>query len=262
MQWSLTEVLIIINQKLYDIYLRINLTYVTNSASRWRKIAKNLPQDLIHYTITITWFLTDSHTKVTSPRTARKKAAQNLRLHIIRIRHCDECICRWVWSFAQLGCSRRSRNIFCNVAHTTVLKETSSLLRFHFQRCSLSCRSKLVQVARWPSGLPPRFGCPLWLRRSAMAKRKSGGCRFSKFFVWATFQNLFPVTSKHSSCAKTQTQRQMHSSQWRIRMIWSLSFCAAFFLAVRGDVTFVWESVTNHVIWIVYLININYVTIR
>ena len=30
-------------------------------------------------------------------------------------------------------------------------------------------------------------------------------------------------------------------------------FCAAFFLAVRGDVTFVWESVTNHVIWIVYL---------
>ena len=158
MQWSLTEVLIIINQKLYDIYLRINLTYVTNSASRWRKIAKNLPQDLIHYT-------------------ARKKAAQNLKLHFIRIRHCDECICRWVWSFAQLGCSRRSRNIFCHVAHTTLLKEASSLLRFHFQRRSLSCRSKLIQVARRPSGLPPRFGCPLWLRRSAMAKRKSGGCQ-------------------------------------------------------------------------------------
>ena len=64
------------------------------------------------------------------------------------------------------------------------------------------------------------------------------------------------------SCAKNQTQRQMHSSQWRIRMKWSLSFCAAFFLAVRGDVTFVWESVTNHVIWIVYLINVHYVTIR
>jgi hypothetical protein len=31
---------------------------------------------------------------------------------------------------------------------------------------------------------------------------------------------------------------------------------------VRGDVTFVWESVTNHVIWIVYLINVHYVTIR
>ena len=72
--------------------------YMTNSASRWRKIAKNLPQDLIHYTITITWYLTDSHTKVTSPRTARKKAAQNLKLHFIRIRHCDECICRWVWT--------------------------------------------------------------------------------------------------------------------------------------------------------------------
>ena len=95
---------------------------------------------------------------------AREKAAQNLRLHFIRIRHCDECICRWVWSFAQLGCSRRSRNIFWNVAYTTVLKETSSLLRFHFQRRSLSCRSKLIQVARWPLGLPPRFGCPLvWL---------------------------------------------------------------------------------------------------
>ena len=135
------------------------------------------------------------------------------------------------------------------------------LLRFHFQRRSLSW-SKLIQVARGPLGLPRILGCSLLLCRSAMAKRKSGGCRFSKFFVWATFQNLFPVTSNHSSCAKTQTQRQMHSSQWRIRMIWSLSFCAAFFLAVRGDVTFVWESVTNHVIWIVYLININYVTIR
>ena len=33
----------------------------------------------------------------------------------------------------------------------------SSLLRFHFQRRSLSCRSKLIQVARWPLGLPPRF---------------------------------------------------------------------------------------------------------
>jgi len=31
---------------------------------------------------------------------------------------------------------------------------------------------------------------------------------------------------------------------------------------VRGDVTFVWESVRNHVIVIVYLINIHYVTIR
>ena len=35
---------------------------------------------LIKYTITITWFLTDSHTKVTSPRTSKKKAAQNLKL--------------------------------------------------------------------------------------------------------------------------------------------------------------------------------------
>ena len=44
------------------------------------------------------------------------------------------------------------------------MKETSSLLRFHFQRRSLSCRSKLIQVARRPLGLPPRFGCPLvWL---------------------------------------------------------------------------------------------------
>jgi len=48
-----------------------------------------------------------------------------------------ECICRWVWSFAQLGCLGRSRNIFCNVAHITVLKETSRLLRFHFQRRSV-----------------------------------------------------------------------------------------------------------------------------
>ena len=54
----------------------------------------------------------------------------------------------------------------------------------------------------------------------------------------------------------------MHSPQWRIRMKWRLRFCAAFFLPVRGDVTFVWESVTNHVIWIVYLINVHYVTIR
>jgi len=167
----------------------INAPYLNNSASRWRKIAKNLPQDLIHYT-------------------TREKAAQNLRLHIIRIRHCDECICRWVWSFAQLGCSRRSRNIFWNVAYTTVLKETSSLLRFHFQRRSLSCRSKLIQVARWPSGLPPRFGCPLWLRRSAMAKRKSGGCRVG--FQSFCMRNVTEFVSSHiktkqPSCAKNLT---------------------------------------------------------
>ena len=129
-------------------------------ASRWRKIAKNLPQDLIHYT-------------------TRKAFA--VEFEVLRS------------SVVQAACS-------------------SSLLRFHFQRRSLSCRSKLIQVARWPSGLPREFGCPLWLRRSAMGKRKSGGCRFSKFFVWATCQNLFPVTSKHSSCAKNQTQRQMHLS--------------------------------------------------
>ena len=73
---------------------------------------------LIKYTITITWFLTDSHTKVTSPRTSKKKAAQNLRLHFIRIRHCGECICRWVWSFAQLECFDVTWNKFWNVAHT------------------------------------------------------------------------------------------------------------------------------------------------
>ena len=120
--------------------------------------------------------------------------------------------------------------IFSNVAHTTILKETSSLLRFHFQRRSLSCRSKLIQVTRRPLGLPPRFGCPLSVCRSAMAKRKSGGCRFSKFFVWATFQNLFQVTSKHSSCAKLQTQRQMHSPQWRIRMKRKFEVLRSFFL--------------------------------
>jgi hypothetical protein len=69
--------------------------------------------------------------------------------------------------------------------------------------------------------------------------------------VWATLQNMFLDLLEQPSCAKLQTQRQMHSSQWRIRMIWSLRFCAAFFLAVRGDVTFVWESVRNHVIVIV-----------
>ena len=31
-------------------------------------------------------------------------------------------------------------------------------------------------------------------------------------------------------------------------MKWSLIFCAAFVPPVRGDVTFVWESVRNHVI--------------
>ena len=37
------------------------------------------------------------------------------------------------------------------------------------------------------------------------------------------------------------------------------SFCPT---CARGDVTFVWESVRNHVIVIVYLINIHYETIR
>jgi len=45
---------------------------------------------------------------------------------------------------------------------------------------------------------------------------------------------------------------QNNRSQWRIRMKWSMSFCAAFVPPERGDVTSVWEFV----IWIVYLINI------
>ena len=82
------------------------------------------------------------------------------------------------------------------------------LLRFHFQRRSLSCRYKLIQVAQGPLGPPPRFGCSLLLCRSA--KRKSGGCRLSNFFVWAKWKNLFLDLPKHSSCAKLQTQRQIH----------------------------------------------------
>ena len=134
-------------------YLRFTfVTKVTNSASRWnrQKPAAGFNPLYDHNHVISDWFPYKSDIAAH----AREKAAQNLRLHFIRIRHCDECICRWVWSFAQLGCSRRSRNIFWNVAYTTVLKETSSLLRFHFQRRSLSCRSKLIQVARWPSGLP------------------------------------------------------------------------------------------------------------
>ena len=154
---------------------------MTNSASRWRKIAKNLPQDLIHYT-------------------ARKKAAQNLKLHFIRIRHCDECICRWVWSFAQLGCSRRSRNIFCHVAHTTLLKEASSLLRFHFQRRSLSCRSKLIQVARWPLGLTPRFAV---LFRFVVRPWRSERVEAVDFQTFLYEQSDRIISGpKHSSCGK------------------------------------------------------------
>jgi hypothetical protein len=42
----------------------------------------------------------------------------------------------------------------------------------------------------------------------------------------------------------------------------SNSTANAFVPPVRADVTFVWESVRNYVIWIVYLINIHYITIR
>ena len=135
---------------------------MTNSASRWRKIAKNLPQDLIHYT-------------------TRKAFA--VEFEVLRS------------SVVQAACS-------------------SSLLRFHFQRRSLSCRSKLIQVARWPLCLPPRFGCPLSVRRSAMAKRKSGGCRFSNFFVWAKWQNLFldqNTRAAENLIGKLQTQWQIMS---------------------------------------------------
>ena len=36
--------------------------------------------------------------------------------------------------------------------------------------------------------------------------------------VWATLQNMFLDLPKQPSCAKLQTQRHMHSSQWRIRI--------------------------------------------
>jgi hypothetical protein len=56
-----------------------------------------------------------------------------------------------------------------------------------------------------------------------------------------TIHTITPVGKQYKDSAyvhesdlslTVQTQRQMHSSQWRIRMKWSLRFCAAFFLAV------------------------------
>ena len=87
------------------------------------------------------------------------------------------------------------------------------LLRFHFQRRSLSW-FKLIQVARGPLGLPRILGCSLLLCRSAMAKRKSGGCRFSNFFVWAKCQNLFldqNTRAAENLIGKLQTQWQIMS---------------------------------------------------
>ena len=81
------------------------------------------------------------------------------------------------------------------------------LLRFHFQRRSLSW-SKLIQVARGPLGLPRILGCSLLLCRSAMAKRKSGGCRVG--FQSFCMRNVTEFVSSHiktkqPSCAKNLT---------------------------------------------------------
>jgi len=74
-----------------------------------------------------------------------------------------------------------------------------------------------LQVSRGPLGLPPRFGRSLLLSRSAMAKRKS--------------------------VAKNITQWQMHSSQGRIRMKLSSIFCDTSVPPLRGDITFVLQTV-------------------
>ena len=212
---------------------------------------------LIKYTIQITWFVNDSHTKVTSPRTGRKKAAQKLKLHFIRIRHCGECICRWVWVFAQLECFDVTWNKFWNVAHTKNFENRQPPL-FRFAMAERRRQRGQPNLGGRPKG--HRDTClNLDLRdneRRWKWKRSKLLVSFNTV-VWATWQNMFLDLLEQPSCAKlqtqrqTQTQRQMHSPQWRIRMKWSLSFCAAFFLPVRGDVTFVWESVRNHVIVIV-----------
>ena len=147
--------------------------------------------------------------------------------------------------------------IFSNVAHTTILKETSSLLRFHFQRRSLSCRSKLIQVSRWPSG---RFGCPLCLRRSAMAKRKSGGCRFSKFFYEQRVRICFQSHQNTRAAQKIKLNGKCirHSGVFVWNGVW---FFARFCPTCARRCHFCMGIITNHVIWIVYLIKINYVTI-
>ena len=152
--------------------------------------------------------------------------------------------------------------IFSNVAHTTILKETSSLLRFHFQRRSLSCRSKLIQVSRWPSGLPQGLAVlSVFVVRPWRSERVEA-VGFQSFLYEQRVRICFQSHQNTRAAQKIKLNGKCIRHSGVFVMKWSLIFCAAFVPPVRGDVTFVWESVTNHVIWIVYLINIHYVTIR
>jgi hypothetical protein len=88
---------------------------------------------------------------------------------------------------------------------------------------------------------------------------------YFQLVVWAKWTNLFLDLPEHSSCAKNQTQRQMHirhsdvfvwSGVWFFGQLLShlcarrCHFCMGIFL-----------KSLHYVIWIVYLINIHYVTI-
>ena len=179
-------------------------TKVTNSASRWRKIAKNLPQDLIHYT-------------------TRKAFA--VEFEVLRS------------SVVQAACS-------------------SSLLRFHFQRRSLSCRSKLIQVARWPSGLPPRFGCPLWLRRSPWRSERVEAVGFQSFLYEQRFRICFKSHQNTRAAQKIKLNGKCirHSDVfvwngvWFFAQLFSYS-CAAMSLLYGNqlEITWLWSY-----IWLTY----------
>jgi hypothetical protein len=142
----------------------------------------------------------------------------------------DKCICRWVWFFAQLECFDVTGNKFWHVAHTKNFENRQPPL-FRFP----------MAERRSQRGQPNSRGRPEGHRATCINldlhdNERRWKWKRSKLLVsfntvvWATLQNMFLDLPKQPSCAKLQTQRQMHSPQWRIRMKRKFEVLRSFFL--------------------------------
>ena len=106
---------------------------------------------LIKYTITITWFLTDSHTKVTSPRTSKKKAAQNLKLPF----HTNTPLWRMHLPLSLIFCAARVfwcdwKQILTRCSYKKLWKPTASTLSLRHGRTTN--RKRTANLGGRPKG--------------------------------------------------------------------------------------------------------------
>ena len=150
------------------------------------------------------FFIDSDHNHVISNRFPYKsdiaahrwdKSAQKISLHFTRIRHCGECICRWVWSFAQLECFDVTWNKFWHVEgfKTYVYLITRRLIR---------TKIKIDNSILWKNNTFIYLKVRLYICWMLMI-----GCCMTPFIRMGSFANRVDTQGSHQSWLLARNQQ-------------------------------------------------------